>query len=61
MIYKLGRRLALETKYSTVRMIMISFEPNDLVIENRCYRRAMRRAQGAKSTNRVRRRMIHSI
>ena len=53
MIHKLGRRLALETKYSTVRMIVVSFEPNDLVIDNRCYRRAMRRAQGAKTAHRL--------
>src|SRR6476646_10042341 len=54
MVYELGRRLAFETKHSTVRMIMVSFEPNDLPIENRCDCRAMRRAQSAKTAQRFR-------
>ena len=52
MVYELGRRLAFETKHSTIRMVMVSFEANDVTIDNRCCRRAMRRAQSAKSTHR---------
>jgi hypothetical protein len=53
MIDQFGRSFALEAENTTVWMIVIGLEADDLFVGHRRNGRAMRRAQGAEAAHRV--------